>query len=134
MEGMYWGDFARLIDNNKRPWRTIKYYRSPDGFKNTISICDFTLPRRKGLGHKNNEPLSTAYGHSADWYRESFVCNTGYLDGWIPLVDGPVVWNEVTHTWEVYPVRGMRETLKELVSSETIYRSDEVRRICGELL
>lgn len=127
MEGMYWGDFALLLERNELPWRELRYYRSKDGFKNTISICDLTLPRRQG------KPLSTTEGHERDWFRDSYICNTGYLDGWIPLVDNTPIWNEATHSWERYPVRGIRETINMLLSYKCISRTKEVRKLLGEL-
>lgn len=121
MEGMYWDEFRRLIERNKRPWSSLRYYRSKDGFTNTVSICDESLPRRKGV-------LSTAAGAEADHYRDSYVCNCGYLDGWVPLRGMPEVWNEAEKKFEVKPVRGMRETLVQLVAHGCVEPTNEVKR------
>lgn len=119
MHGMYWDDFRRFIERNKRTWARLRYYRSKDGFKDTISICDFTLPKREGhvqTGHEQD-----------DWYRDSFVCNCGYLEGYVPYANNPSVWNEEEYKWEVYPMRGVRETAKSLLAQRVLRETAEVK-------
>lgn len=119
MIGMYWDTFRRLVERNKKPWRTFRYYRSNDGFKDTISICDFTLPARA---------THTTTGHAAsDWYRDSFVCNVGYFSGSVPLESNPSLWNDEKHKWEEYPVRGSMSALKVLRGQGCVEDSPEVR-------
>lgn len=122
MEGMYWGDFRALIRRNKKPWRYMQYYRSKEGFIDTMSICDFSLPRRMGV-------VDTAEGHAADWYRDSFVCNAGYVNGYLPYRDNPSVWHEIKKDWVVRPMRGVKSTLSLLVLNKCIERTDEIRRL-----
>lgn len=122
MEGMYWMEFRGVIDRAKRPWRNISYYRADHGFKDTITICDFSLPKRNGA-------LDTVEGHERDWYRDSIVCNAGWLEGYIPLADCPALWDDENKKWEVHPVRGIRNTLLQLLSHNTIERTPEVSRL-----
>ena len=122
MEGMYWGDFRALVDRNKLPWRYIHYYKSKQGFIDTMSIVDFSKPRRTGV-------LSTDAGHEADWFRDSFVCNAGWVNGYIPYEDNPSVWHEIAKKWVVRPMRGIRSTLRILVAAKCVEDNDEVRRL-----
>lgn len=121
MEGMYWGDFRALINRNKKPWRHLKYYRSEDGFADTMSICDMTLPKRS---------THTKTGHeSADWYRDSFVCNAGYFNGFIPLRDALYSWDDEKKKWITKPTRGVKGVLKILLGSHVIDKTEEVARL-----
>ena len=120
MEGMYWGDVRALIERNKKPWAAIRYYRADSGFSDTISICDYTLPRRKGV-------ISTTEGYNVDMMRDSFVCNAGYFNGYIPLRDVPYLWNEEEKRWEQKPVRGVIGMLQLLIKDGVIEETDEIR-------
>lgn len=123
MDGMAWDDVRALIRRNQLPWRYVHYYRSKQGFIDTISIVDFSFPKRSGaLQH-------TADGHEKDWYRDSFVCNAGFVDGYIPYEDNPSVWHEVAKRWVVRPMRGLRSTLRILVKEKVVENSEEIKNI-----
>lgn len=119
MRAMYWDDFRKIVRGSERPWRTVKYYRSKGGFKDTMSICDFSLPRR-------SKHLKTKAGAESDWYRDSFVCNAGWLGGQIPIDTNPSVYNYKTQKWETWPMRGARDVMQVLVGSGVCERTPEI--------
>lgn len=118
MASIYWGDFTKFIDENKRDGRVLKYYKSANGYANTISIVDYSLPRRATHIH-------TGYDES-DWYRDSYVCNASVFNGFIPLYDTIPVYNDETHKWETKQVTGAISTVRDLVSQGVVRRTDEV--------
>lgn len=118
---MYWGDFQAFVREHSLPDRTLKYYQSKQGFVDTFSICDFHLPRRKGV-------VSTGYA-SADWYRDSFVCNVTVHDGHVPVENAITVWDEATSKWVKKPARGIRGTIKQLVAQGVCKDNEETRRM-----
>jgi hypothetical protein len=118
MTGLEWYHFRKLIERNKKPWRYLRYYRSKDGFQDTISICDFSLPRRKGVINTGDS--------EADWYRDSYVCNAGYFAGTIPLYNNPTLWDEDNKKWVKKPARGAMSVMKVLASDGVVERTPEV--------
>ena len=116
---MQWDDFRKLIHDNILPWRTMKYYRDKNGFKDTVSICDFTLPER-------GKHINTAEGAAKDWYRDSFVCNAGWLGGAIPVRSNPAIYNDEAKKWEKWPVRGAQDTMKLLVKQKVVGRTPAI--------
>ena len=118
MECIDWYHFRNIIERNKKPWRSLKYYRSSDGFENTISICDFSMPKRVGV-------LNTGHAES-DWYRDSYVCNAGWLDGFIPVRSTQYVYNNKLAKWEKKPIKGAIDVLKELVKQDVCGKTREV--------
>ena len=122
MSHISWYDLRKIIEEAQIDGRVIKYYKSKDGFTNTISICDFSLPRREKLRR-------TAAGHEADWYRDSYVCNAGWLDGWIPLRDEAAQWDVDKQKWEIKPIRGARATLQALLDHKSIRRTETIDRL-----
>jgi hypothetical protein len=121
MDGMYWGDVRALIERNKRPWSILKYFRSKEGFSDTISVCDMTLPKRAGF-------VKTGYTDH-DWWRDSFVCNASYFNGFIPMRDATAEWDDLNRKWIDKPTRGIRHLLRILISNRVIDKSEEVARI-----
>lgn len=119
MESIEWALLRRLIERNKSGSAALKYYRSKDGFVDSVSICDFSLPVRA-------EHVTTVAGESRDWYRDSYVCNAGFLNGYIPLRDNPWLYDEEKGEWKSTPMRGAMETIKQLVSQGCVKRTDEI--------
>ncbi len=119
METVYLHDFQKLVDRNKYHRSDFRYYVSNGGFRNTFSICDFSLPDRS---------THTETGYSQDdWYRDSFVCNVGLLDGSIPLRNNKSIWNYDTRKWEKWPHRGAMRTMEILVAHNCVQDTREVR-------
>lgn len=123
MEGMYWDDFRRFIEDNKKSWRSFKYYRSKDGFENTISICDFSLPRRTGV-QPNKYRL-----FNDNWLEHSYVCNTSYFEGWIPFRDAHYEWDDEKKEWVHKPARGIKSTVKILVDNGCLDLTPAVKEV-----
>ena len=114
---MYWGDFRSFVRENALPWRSIKYYKSKQGFVDTFSICDFHLPRRKGVKQTGH--------HAEDWYRDSYVCNVSVFEGHVPFENAIDVWNEAELKWETKPARGAKSALAELMSQGVCERNEQ---------
>ena len=119
MEGISWDMFKRIINRNLKPWRTLRYIKHDCGFKDTISICDMTLPIREGHA-KTGWTLT-------DWYRDSFVCNAAFFNGSLPVRDAASRWNDDLKKWEEYPVRGAIETMKILRRHKIVADTTEIK-------
>lgn len=119
MEGISWDMFKRIINRNIRPWRKLRYVKHSCGFKDTISICDMSLPTRDAM-------LDTGH-HLHDWYRDSFVCNSAFFNGSLPVWDAASRYNNELEKWEEYPVRGAANTMKVLLGSKIVEDTAEIQ-------
>jgi hypothetical protein len=121
--GMYWGDFVRFIERNKKNWRYIHYYKSKDGFPNTRSICDFSYP------YRNPPKANPIVLFAENWYQKSFVCNASDFEGWIPLADRMYLWHEEQKKWVTRPARGLKGVVKMLVGHDCLDKTTEVNEV-----
>ena len=119
-EGLYWGEVVRLLERCKRQWSVLRFYKSSHGYKKTISICDFTLPRRKPV-------TQTAIGEQDAWYAHTYVSNISLLDdNWVPRGNSVSEWNEAKQEFEEVIVQGLSTTLSQLLADGCISKTEEV--------
>jgi len=112
-------DFKRFVEKNADPAATFRYYRSKEGFANTISICDESLPKRA-------THIETGHAES-DWHRDSFVCNVGYYEGFVPIRSTAPVWNETLGKFLRRPVRGAVAAAQQLRAQKCIKDTHSVQ-------
>ncbi len=122
MTGMTWESYRSLIERNKTSSATFNFYK--EGEK--MSICDFGLPRRKGM------VMNAVVGHSEEdnWYQNSFVCNVGYMEGgFVPMFSNQSFYDNETEKWEILPMRGIIPSLKILLGSGCLEKTDEINAL-----
>lgn len=126
---MYFGDFARLVRRYASPSSQLQFLKTRSGPSDVVTIMDYSLPRRNGV-------CLTGWTEQ-DWYRDSVVCNVGYLGGEIPLynIHGKFVTQnsesqKVGH-FEKRPARGVIDALSVLLKDAVICPSSELDTIIG---
>ena len=125
MEGMHISDFWRLLDRNKIYGRYLRFYESKTGFENTVSIVDFSLPRRA----KETRVKDDNWMKNEAYFRSCFVCNFSAFNSYIPMADEMGDWNQDKTTWIKKPARGIISTVRQLLSNSCIHQSPEIEKI-----
>lgn len=124
MEGIYWGDLRAMIDRACKFGHTLGYKRLESPYRKgstpaeSISIFDYSAPRRSKIIPTGNA--------EADWELHSFICNAGYINGFIPLRDNFPIWDDKATKWEVHPIRGALSVIRVLLGQGCIERTKEI--------
>ncbi len=122
MTGMTWDSYRSFIERNKSSSAIFRYYKKGE----KMSICDFGLPRRKGM----IQTAIVAHNEQDNWYQNSFVCNVGYLDGgYVPMFNNQSIYDDKTEKWVKLPVRGVIPSLHILLGSGCLEKTDELAEL-----